>query len=143
MTPPVKTTNEKEDRMSEAQKTRITQVGTVGVPVTDHERALGFYVGKLGFEKRLDVPFGDGQRWIEVAPPGAATSIALVSPPAGQPIGIDTGIRFTTEDADADHAALGAGGLDADPEVLRWPGVPPMFSLRDPDGNRLYIVERV
>jgi lactoylglutathione lyase len=27
-------------------------------------------------------------------------------------------------------------------EVLRWPGVPPMFMFRDPDGNRLEIVER-
>ena len=68
--------------MSEKTRTRLTPVGTVGVPVTDHDRALEFYVDKLGFEKRLDVPFGDGERWIEVAPPGAATTIALVSPSA-------------------------------------------------------------
>ena len=47
--------------------TRITGVGSVGVPVTDQDRAVEFYVGRLGFEKRRDVPFGDG-RWIEVAP---------------------------------------------------------------------------
>ena len=122
--------------------TRITQVGTVGVPVTDQERSAAFYVDTLGFEKRLDAPFGDGNRWIEVAPPGSATTIALAPQPAGGPSGTDTGIRLTTEDADADHANLGARGVDADPEVLRWPGVPPMFSFRDPDGNTLYIVER-
>ncbi|HEV3132335.1 MAG TPA: VOC family protein [Acidimicrobiales bacterium] len=122
--------------------TRITQVGTVGVPVTDQERAVAFYVDTLGFEKRLDAPFGDGNRWIEVAPPGSATTIALTPQQPGGPSGTDTGIRLTTEDADADHADLGAQGVDADPEVLRWPGVPPMFSFRDPDGNTLYIVER-
>jgi hypothetical protein len=44
-------------------------------------------------------------------------------------------------DADFDHAALGTRGVDVDPEVLRWPGVPPMFVFRDPDGNRLVVVQ--
>jgi lactoylglutathione lyase len=39
------------------------------------------------------------------------------------------------------HAHLVATGADVDPEVLRYPGVPPMFSFRDPDGNTLYVVE--
>jgi hypothetical protein len=56
---------------------------------------------------------------------------------------VETGIRFTTEDAEADHADLRARGADADPEVMHMGGgVPPMFSLRDPDGNTLLIVER-
>jgi catechol 2,3-dioxygenase-like lactoylglutathione lyase family enzyme len=116
-------------------ETRITQLRTVGVPVTDQDRALGFYVGKLGFEKRLDGPFGDGQRWIEVGAPGATTTIALVPAREGAPAGVETGIRLATEDADADHADLRARG------VLRWPGVPPMFTFRDQDGNGLTIVE--
>ena len=102
-----------------ASTTRITGVGTVGVPVTDQDRALEFYVGKLGFEKRRDLPFGPG-RWIEVAPPGSPTTIALVP---------------------ADHTALQAGGVDVDPEVMRIPDAPAMFSLRDPDGNTLILVE--
>ena len=121
--------------------THIKSLATVGVPVTDQERAISFYVGTLGFEKRLDVPFGDGLRWVEVAPSGAATTIALAPAPEGSPIGVDTGVRFTTEDADGDHASLLASGVDVDAEVMRWPGVPPMFSFTDPDGNRLYIVE--
>ena len=128
--------------MTEKTGTRITQVSTVAIPVTDQDRALAFYTGTLGFELRMDAEFGPGQRWIEVAPPGAATSIALVRPAEGTPPGVDTGIRFGTADATADHADLLAQGVDADPEVLRWPGVPPMFGLRDPDGNRLVIVER-
>jgi catechol 2,3-dioxygenase-like lactoylglutathione lyase family enzyme len=114
--------------------TRITGVGTVAVPVTDQDRALEFYVGRLGFETRRDLPFGEA-RWIEVAPPGAATTIALVPP------GIPAGIRLTTQDAGADHADLRSGGVDTDPEVMRLPEAPPMFALRDPDGNTLILVE--
>ena len=114
--------------------TRITGVATVAIPVTDQDRALEFYVGQLGFETRRNVPFGDG-RWIEVAPPGAATTIALV------PAGIPAGIRLTTRDADGDHADLRARGVDADPEVMRIPEAPAMFGLRDPDGNTLILVE--
>ena len=114
--------------------TRITGVGTVGVPVTDQDRALEFYVGTLGFEKRRDLPFGPG-RWIEVAPPGSQTTIALV------PAGVPTGIRLATRDATADHNALQAGGVDVDLEIMRVPDAPAMFSLRDPDGNTLILVE--
>jgi catechol 2,3-dioxygenase-like lactoylglutathione lyase family enzyme len=123
------------------ERPRITQVGMVGVPVIDQERALEFYVDRLHFEKRIDVTF-DGGRWLEVAPPGATTTIALVRRTEGMPIGIETGIRLTTEDAAAVHSDLRVNGVDADPEVLRMRGVPPMFSFRDPDGNGLRIVER-
>jgi catechol 2,3-dioxygenase-like lactoylglutathione lyase family enzyme len=116
---------------------QVTGVRTVAVPVSDQEGALAFYTGVLGLEKRLDAPFG-GTRWLEVAPPGATTSLALV---ADRPPGIDTGIRLTTADAAAAHAALRAAGVDTDPEVLRYPGVPPMFAVRDPDGNRLVLLE--
>jgi catechol 2,3-dioxygenase-like lactoylglutathione lyase family enzyme len=124
------------------QQSRITGIHTVGVPVSDQSRSLDFYVGTLGFEKRLDAPFGES-RWIEVAPEGAATSIALVSTPQGAPIGVDTGIRLSTGDAEADHAALLAEGVDTDAEIIRMGDfVPPMFTVRDPDGNRLVIVQQ-
>ena len=127
--------------MGDNASTRISQVGSVGVPTTDQERARQFYVGTLGFETRLDAPFGEGLRWIEVAPPGAATSVALLPTPPGTPIGVDTGIRLFSTDAEADHADLLKRGVDADAEILRFEGVPPMFSFRDPDGNTLYLVE--
>jgi catechol 2,3-dioxygenase-like lactoylglutathione lyase family enzyme len=127
--------------MTETEHTmNVTQVGTVIVPVSDQDSALEFYVGTLGFEKRLDGPFGDGGRWIEVAPPGAATTIALVLTRDGEPAGVE--VSLTTRDADADHAALRANGIDADETVLRWEGVPPMFTFRDPEGNRFRMVER-
>ena len=120
----------------------ISDIRTVGIPVADQERALTFYRGVLGFETRMDSPFRGG-RWIEVAPPGATTTIALAAAQEGTTAGVDTGVRFTTADAAADHAALSAAGVDVDDEVLRFDGVPPMFSFRDPDGNTLYVVQQV
>jgi catechol 2,3-dioxygenase-like lactoylglutathione lyase family enzyme len=84
---------------------------------------------------------GGGRRWIEVAPGSSAITIALVAAHEGVPAGVETGIRFTTGDADAAHAAMRGSGVDAD-DVLRWPGVPPMFAFRDPDGNGMGIVEQ-
>jgi predicted enzyme related to lactoylglutathione lyase len=121
----------------------ITEVGRVAIPAADQDRALEFYVDTLGFEKRVDETFADGKmRWIEVAPPGAATAIAITPPMGDGPSSVDTGIIISTDDIDADHATLKAAGVDVDPEVERMGApVPPMFTLRDPSGNRLAIVE--
>jgi lactoylglutathione lyase len=123
----------------------VVSVRTVGVPVTDQDRALDFYVGVLGFEKRVDAPFGPGLRWIEVGvlaspPPPPDTTIALAPSPEGNPVGVDTGVRLHTTDAAADHADLAGQGVAVD-DLMNFPGVPPMFSFRDPDGNTLYLVE--
>jgi catechol 2,3-dioxygenase-like lactoylglutathione lyase family enzyme len=47
--------------------TRVSKIANVIVPFADQDRALQFYTGSLGLEKRVDMPFGDGNRWIEVA----------------------------------------------------------------------------
>lgn len=60
--------------------TRISKVANVIIPVADQDRALQFYTETLGLENRVDVPMGDGNRWIEVAPPGAETPIAICPP---------------------------------------------------------------
>jgi catechol 2,3-dioxygenase-like lactoylglutathione lyase family enzyme len=126
--------------MSEQTTTRITGILNVAVPVSDHDRALQFYGGTLGFETRRDATFGPGLRWVEVAPPGAATTIALAPRGDGQSGSMDTGIRLATADAEATHAYLESLGVDLD-DILRMPGVPLMFSLRDAEGNSLYVVE--
>jgi predicted enzyme related to lactoylglutathione lyase len=123
--------------------TRISKLGTVCVPVSDQERAIEFYVETLGFEKRTDVPFGNGYRWVEVAPAGADTTIAIVPPPPGNPTGnVQTGIGLNTDDIEAVHAELKERGVDVDAEVSRMGDpVPALFWLRDPDGNTLMVVE--
>ena len=123
-------------------KTRINKINTVVVPVADQDRAIDFYVDKLGFEKRTDIPFGNGYRWVEVGPGEAETTIALAPPPEGRPTGNrETGIGVQTDDIDAYHAELQAAGVDVDAEVSRMGGpVPPLFWLRDPEGNSLMVV---
>ena len=117
----------------------ITEIGTVIVPVADQEAALEFYVGTLGFEVRIDGDYGDGERWLEVAPPGAVTTIALV--PSDAANGIE--VSFTTRDAQADHGEMRAKGVDADEEVMDMGDyVPPMFTFRDPDENSFRMVQR-
>ena len=122
------------------QSTTITDVRTIGINVTNQDDAVAFYVATLGFEKRLDAPISPTMRWIEVAPPGATTSIALQASDGAADVGVDTGIRFTVPDADAEHAAMRERGVNVG-ELLRWDGVPPMYTFDDPDGNRFYIVE--
>jgi catechol 2,3-dioxygenase-like lactoylglutathione lyase family enzyme len=99
---------------------QIRKIGTVVVPISDQERAIDFYVNTLGFEKRADVAMGDAYRWVEVAPAGADTTIAIVPPPPGTPAGdMQTGIALQTTDIEALHAELKARGVDVDAEVSR------------------------
>ena len=137
--------------------TCITQIATVFVPVSDQDRALEFYLDKLGFEKRVDFTYGGIHRWIEVAPPGSTNSIALVPPSEGKSAGGDrTYCAFTTTDIESDHATLRARGVDVDAKIARKGSgrsglisieiivedpVPPQFFFRDIDGNRFLIVD--
>jgi catechol 2,3-dioxygenase-like lactoylglutathione lyase family enzyme len=140
-----------------ANATRISHVGTVFIPVGDQDRALKFYLDKLGFEKRADFPYGKGSRWIEVAPLGAINTISLVPPSEGKSAGGDQAhCAFATKDIKADHATLRARGVDVDAEIARKgkrrsglvsveatvsDPVPSQFFFRDPDGNRFLIVQ--
>jgi catechol 2,3-dioxygenase-like lactoylglutathione lyase family enzyme len=139
--------------------TCITQVATVFVPVSDQDRALEFYLDKLGFEKRVEFRYGEVHRWIEVAPQGSTNAIALVPPSEGTSIGGDrTYCAFTTKDIESDHATLRARGVDVDAEIGRKGShrsglvsldvivkdpVPSQFFFRDNDGNRFLIVESI
>jgi len=124
-------------------KTHVSKIATVIIPVGDQDAQIAFYVDKLGLEKRVDIPFGGQYRWVEVAAGDAETTIALAPPPPdGTQIGKrETGISLYSEDIDAYHAELKAAGVDVDAEVSRMGDpVPPMFWLRDLEGNSLMVV---
>ncbi len=125
---------------SQIETSQITGIYAIGIRVSDQPRALRFYVDVLGFELRLERPLPTGSRWIEVAPTGAAVSIALIPASDAAPAGVETGIRLTTLDAAAEHARLRRHDVAVD-DLLRWPGVPPMFAFRDADGNLLEMIE--
>jgi catechol 2,3-dioxygenase-like lactoylglutathione lyase family enzyme len=136
--------------------TSISEIGAIFVAVADQEQALEFYRDTLGFEMRADFTYGGGLRWIEVAPPGAKNSIALVGPGEGATGGGDrTYCAFATADIEADHAALRARGVDVDEIAAAGSSragllctdatvpdpVPAQFLFRDPDGNRFLVVQ--
>ena len=101
-------------------KTRISKLGIVIVPVNDQDGAYAFYTDVLGFEKRVEADMGNGYTWLEVAPAGGETTIAIVPPgPDGSAGGRETGITLFTDDIEATHADLKDKGVDVDAEVSR------------------------
>jgi catechol 2,3-dioxygenase-like lactoylglutathione lyase family enzyme len=122
--------------------TQITQLGRVMVPVRDQDEGIAFYTEKLGFSLTADVPFGEGDRWVEVAPPGGGAALALVPPRGSYQPGRMTGVALSSTDPRGDHAELRERGVDVDDALMGGDGeVPLMFFLRDHDGNQLMVVE--
>jgi catechol 2,3-dioxygenase-like lactoylglutathione lyase family enzyme len=128
--------------MSTDAATRITQVGTIIVPVSDQDAAIAFYTDKLGFEKRSNTPLDRDDGGIEGGPAGHTTTLALVPPREGEQVGIATRVAFSTSDIDSDYNDLKARGVDVDAEVMRMGDpVPPMFWFRDQDKNSFLLVQ--
>jgi len=121
----------------------ITQLGRVIVPVSDQDKAIAFYTDKLGFSLTSDVPFGDGDRWVEVTPPQGGAAIALTRGMGEFQAGRETGIALTTADAKAAYADLTDKGVQVEKQLMGGDGtVPLMFMFKDDDGNGLMIVEQ-
>src|SRR4051794_3663065 len=131
--------------MSSTTATGLSSVAVVMVPVNDQDAAIAFYTEKLGLELRADVPFGGSERWVEVAPAGGEARLALVSPREdgrGTRPGEGSHASFETKGVDATHAEPKPGGVEVAADVMRrGEVVPPMFWLRDPDGNVLLVVQ--
>lgn len=121
----------------------LHEITLVILPVADQAASVDFYVNKLGLEKRTDVEFAPGMRWIEVYAPQSSTGISLAVPPPGKEVtSQETGITFRTDDIDAERERLQAAGVDVDEQVMRMGGmVPDMFWFRDPDGHSLLVVK--
>jgi catechol 2,3-dioxygenase-like lactoylglutathione lyase family enzyme len=120
----------------------ITQVGRVLIPVADQDEAIEFYTKKLGCSLTADVPFGEGERWVEVTPPGGGAAIALVPPQGEYKPGRMTGVSLTSSDPRADHAEYKGNGVDVDADLMGGDGtVPLLFFFRDNNGNQLMVAE--
>lgn len=108
------------------------------IPVPDQDAAKAFYLDVLGCELVVDEEIWPGARLVEVRPPGSAVNLVLLPPDSQLPIAV----RLGTSDAQAAHERLKAAGVRLhNDEVLRWEGVPAMFSFEDPDGNGLVYLE--
>ena len=121
---------------------KVSQLGRVIIPVSDQDAAIAFYTEKLGFTLSADVPYGEGDRWVEVSPPNGGAAIALSTGMGEFQPGRETGIALTSADPKADHEELKNKGVAVDDELMGGDGtVPLLFMFRDGDGNGLMIVE--
>jgi catechol 2,3-dioxygenase-like lactoylglutathione lyase family enzyme len=126
----------------ETDMVQVTKIGRVLVPVADQDEAIGFYTQVLGFTLTADVPYGQGDRWVEVTPPGGGAAVALVPPQGDYQPGRMTGISLSSPDPRADHAELAGKGVDVDAGIMGGDGtVPALFFFRDHDKNQLMIVQ--
>lgn len=122
----------------------ITHVQSATIPVSDQEKALDFYVNKLGFEKRRDDPMGPDMRWIEVVPQGGQTGLILAKGFGADAdrIGTFTGLVLDATDIQATYEDLRAKGVhfSEGPTQQPWGGIQALFA--DDDGNGFVLVQR-
>jgi catechol 2,3-dioxygenase-like lactoylglutathione lyase family enzyme len=118
----------------------VTHIQLASLPVADQERALHFYVDVLGFDLVRDNPMGPDRRWVQVAPPGAQTSITLVTWFPTMPPGSTKGTVLETDALDADAAALTARGVILEGGIQSQPWGR-FVTFDDPDGNGIVLQE--
>ncbi|MGC2486295.1 MAG: VOC family protein [Acidimicrobiales bacterium] len=114
----------------------ITDIGIVSIPVTDQDRAVAFYAGVLGFEVINDSPKGPEMRWVQLAPPGATTSITLVTWLAKLTPG-SASLLLNTDDLEADIEKFRTGGVVIGDIAEEFWGR--FVMLEDPDGNGIIV----
>jgi predicted enzyme related to lactoylglutathione lyase len=111
----------------------IFRLELVTVPVSDVDRAKGFYVDQAGFSVEQDHRVDESHRFVELMPPGSPCSIALTTGYVDAEPGSLQGVQLNVEDADAAHAFLRDRGVEvSDIQEFPW-GRFCFFS--DPDGN--------
>lgn len=129
----------------------IKRVGLVGVWISDHDAALEFYVGKLGFDKISDTGADSEYRWVEVAPTSAETGITLVKPYPGMQHAFGTmpedligtsSFIFDTDDISTTYRELSEKGVvfTEEPTMQPWGRLQAQFV--DQDGNSFVLAER-
>ena len=111
----------------------IVSFEIVSVPVSDAQRAKAFYRDVLGFELLRESPMGPDQSWIQLNPPGCATTIALVTWFDTMKPGGLQGVMLNVTDIDADHALLSQRGLELS-KIAQAPWGR-FATFKDPDGN--------
>jgi predicted enzyme related to lactoylglutathione lyase len=76
------------------------------VPVADVDRAKAFYADQVGFVVEQDRQVDENHRFVELAPPGSACSIALTKGYADPGPGSLRGTQLKVDDLDAVRAVL-------------------------------------
>jgi predicted enzyme related to lactoylglutathione lyase len=113
---------------------KAKKIGFVGIPVTDIERARGFYEGVLGLKISEQMM---GGKWIEYGVGEDTLAIANVGE-QWTPSDQGTGAALEMEDFDAAIAQLKKSGIKFAAEPFETPCCD-MAVVQDPDGNKLII----
>jgi catechol 2,3-dioxygenase-like lactoylglutathione lyase family enzyme len=114
----------------------VRRISVISIPVSDPDRAKDFYDKVLGFDLLADEEFGEGRRWIQLAPEGRTnTSVALVTWLEDYPPGSVRGNLIEVRDLDEARVELTHRGLEFDGEVDETPWGR-FLAFADPDGNR-------
>jgi uncharacterized glyoxalase superfamily protein PhnB len=109
------------------------KIELIFVPVTDVDRAIEFYVEKVGFNLDMQARVDENIRFVQVTPPTSACSIAFGEGISEMPVGTQNGIQAVVPDAEAARQQLVDNGVDATPvQKLAWGS---FTSFADPDGN--------
>ena len=117
----------------------ITHIHSTTIYIQDQDKALDYYCNKLGFEKRHDDLYGEGMRFVTVAPEGALTELTLeLDDGTDKPKG---GITFIADDLDATYAELSAKGVSFSAPVETMPWGAKATWLVDPCGNTFFFTE--
>ncbi len=129
-----------------------TPLAIISVIVRDQDEALRFYIEKLGLEKRADIVYGPGMRWLTVAPKGQRRpEIALAKPDALwhgkehtqellERIGQSTRWVFNTDDCCTMYKTLCARGVKfLNPPTKQLYGMEALFE--DLYGNLFSLLE--
>jgi len=105
----------------------------VAVPVSDPDRAKGFYTEQLGFNADYDHRVSEELRFIQLTPRGSACSIAIGTGLMETEPGSVQGLQLVVDDIEAAHAELSGRGVEVSP-VQDFPWGRFVF-FKDPDGN--------
>ena len=120
----------------------IRGIKFLSIPVLDQDAALAFYTDKLAFRVQTDQPMGPGQRWIELAIPGAETGVSLFTAPGHEDrIGTFTGVSLWCDDVFATAELLQSKGVTIVKAAKKEPWGTSAI-IADVDGNQFVLSSR-
>jgi catechol 2,3-dioxygenase-like lactoylglutathione lyase family enzyme len=134
-------------------------VEVITLPVSSVERALRFYVDKVGFTLDVDYSPNDAFRVVQLTPPGSSCSIQMSKGLTDAPAGSLRNIYLVVPDVEATRNRLLERGVQVEEirhktPIGAWdggfaPGLDPergdyasFADFSDPDGNSWVLQER-
>lgn len=123
----------------------IQKVGQIMLYVNNQDQARDFWTEKLGFQVIAEEDNGQGMRWIEIAPPGADTTIVLQNKEfvAKMDPGLNLGtpsLMFYTENADQLYEDLKSKNVKVG-EIMDIPAGR-VFNFADDEENYFAVIAR-